>query len=208
MMIRAIAVALVTAVCATLVVHEAFAQVLVTGKITDTWGNPLEGVTVEAKLSDGGGSTRSEVTDAKGEFQMIGLETTDYEFTYTLSGYLGVRQMRQIRTQYAPGRARRGPPPVELELLSSGQFLRDEHQFEAEGGPHSLTLKPDGMFEFEDAEGEGEGNYSLQDTSAVLTVRDYDGPDDKYAITEPVVVTAPNEGFLSLVWGETTLTKK
>ena len=42
----------------------------------------------------------------------------------------------------------------------------------------------------------------------VLTVRDYDGPDDKYAITEPVVVTAPNEGFLSLVWGETTLTKK
>ncbi len=209
MRIRAHAVALATAVCAALVVHQASAQqVLVSGKVTDTWGNPLEGVQVEAKQPEGGGSPRTEVTNADGEFRMIGLDTTDYEFTYILSGYQGVRQMREIRTQYAPGRARRGPPPIELQLLSSGQFLRDEHQFEAEGGTHSLTLKPDGMFEFEDAEGEGEGNYFIQDTSAILTVRDYDGPDDRFSITEPVVLTAPNDAFGSLVWGETTLTKK
>lgn len=204
---RALAVALVTAVCATGVVYEASAQIRVSGTVTDTWGNPLEGVQVEVKLSGGGGSTVSEVTDADGEFSMF-LEISDYEFTYTLSGYQGVRQGRQIRSGYAPGRGRRGEPPIELQLLSSGQFLRDEHQFEAEGGTHRLTLKVDGMFEFEDDEGEGEGNYSIQDTSAILTVRDYDGPDDRFSITEPVVVTAPNNGFLSLVWGETTLTKK
>ncbi len=204
---RALAVALVSAVCATGVVNEASAQIRVSGQVTDTWGNPLEGVQVEAKRPEGGGSTSSEVTDADGEFQMI-LDISDYEFTYILSGYQGIRQTRQVRSGYAPGRGRRGPPPIELELLNSGQFLRDEHQFEAEGGTHSLTLKTDGMFEFEDDEGEGEGNYSIQDTSAILTVRDYDGPDDRFSITEPVVVTAPNNAFLSLVWGETTLTKK
>ena len=209
MRMRAPAVALATAVGATLVVNQASAQqILVSGQVTDTWGNPLEGVEVVATLPNSGGSPRSELTDADGEFQMIGLDTAAYEFTYTLSGYQGIRQLREIRTQYAPGRSRRGPPPIELELLSGGSFLRDEHEFEAEGGTHSLTLKPDGMFEFEDPEGEGEGNYSIQDTNAVLIVRDYDGPDDTFSITEPVVVTAPNDGFLSLVWGETTLTKQ
>lgn len=209
MRIRALAAALATAVCVTVVVDVASAQqILVSGKVTDTWGNPLEGVQVVATLPNSGGSPRAEVTDADGEFQMIGLDTTAYEFTYTLSGYQGIRQLREIRSQYAPGRARRGPPPIELELLPSGSFLRDETQFEAEGGTHSLKLKPDGMFEFEDPEGEGEGNYAIQGATAILTVRDYDGPDDTFSITEPVVVTAPNDGFLSVVWGETKLTKK
>ncbi len=208
MRIRALAGALATVVCATLGVHQASAQTRVSGKVIDTWGNSLEGVQVAAVRPDGGGSSFTEVTDADGEFMMIGLDGSEYEFTYTLSGYQGIRQLRQIRTQYAPGRARRGPPPVELELLSSGSFLRDETQFEAEGGTHSLTLKPDGMFEFEDPEGEGEGNYAIQDATAILTVRDYDGPDDTFSITEPVVVTAPNDGFLSVMWGETKLTKK
>ena len=82
MRIRAHAVALATAVCAALVVHQASAQqVLVSGKVTDTWGNPLEGVQVEAKQPEGGGSPRTEVTNADGEFRMIGLDTTDYERT-------------------------------------------------------------------------------------------------------------------------------
>ena len=204
--VRALAVVLVTTVLATLAVHEAFAQmVVVAGQVTDTWGNPLEGVEVEAKRQDGGGAMRSASTDADGEFQMVGIEPANYEFTYRLSGYLGARQLRVIRPQ---GRRRRRPAPVELELLGSGLYLRDETEFEAEGGAPSLTLKPDGMFEFEDAEGEGEGNYSIQDLSAILTVRDYDGPDDKYTITEPVVVTAPTNQFMSLAWGETMLNKK
>ena len=206
MAVRALAVVLVTTFLAALAVHEAFAQmVVVEGQVTDTWGNPLEGVEVEAKREDGGGATRSTVTDADGEFQMVGIEPETYEFTYRLSEYLGARQLREIRPQ---GRRRRRPVPVELELLGSGLYLRDETAFEAEGGTPSLTLKPDGMFEFEDAEGEGEGNYSIQDLSAILTVRDYDGPDDKYTITEPVVVTAQTNQFMSLAWGETTLNKK
>ena len=207
--IRALAVGLATTICVALVAHEASAQVLVRGKVTDTWGNPLEGVQVEAQRPDRvGGSTRSEVTDKKGEFLMIGLDTTDYEFAYSLDGYQPTIQVREIRTQRSPGRSRRDAPPVELELLNSGQFLGEEFYFEAEGGTHKLTLKPDGMFEFEDAEGEGLGNYFIEDLSAVLTVRDYDGKkDDKYSIAEPVVLTTPNNSFLTLVWGETTLKK-
>ena len=206
---RTLTVALVTAVFATLVVHEAFAQQMAQarGKITDTWGNPLEGVQVEVKQQDGGGSSFSAVTDEDGEYLMIGLEPTGYDFTYSLSGYLSARQLRELRVPGGLGRRPRRQL-VELEVLASGQFLRDATDFEAEGGTPSLTLKPDGMFEFEDAEGEGEGNYSIQDLSAILTVRDYDGPDDKYTITEPVVVTAPTTQFQSLAWGETTLNKR
>ncbi len=41
-----------------------------------------------------------------------------------------------------------------------------------------------------------------------LTVRDYDGDDDKFSITEPVVVTFVNELFNALTWGEATLETK
>ena len=206
---RTLAAAVVTMVCAVLVVSDASAQMVqARGTITDTWGNPLEGVQVDARREDGGGSSFSTVTDEDGEYLMVGLETTTYEFTYSLAGYQGVRQLRELRTQTAPGRMRRRSAPIELEVLAVGQVLQEEFAFEAEGGTPSLTLKSDGMFEFEDAEGEGEGNYSIQDLSVVLTVRDYDGPDDTYTITAPVVVSAPTNQFQSLVWGETTLTKK
>ena len=206
---RTLAAAVVTTVCATLVAPGVSAQMVqATGTITDTWGNPLEGVQVDARQEDGGGSSFSTVTDEDGDYQLIGLETTTYEFTYTLAGYQGVRQLRELRTQTAPGRMRRRSAPIELEVLAVGQVLQEEFAFEAEGGTPSLTLKSDGMFEFEDAEGEGEGNYSIQDLSVILTVRDYDGPDDTYTITAPVVVSAPTNQFQSLVWGETTLTKK
>ncbi len=206
---RTLAAAVVTMVCAVLVVSDASAQMVqARGTITDTWGNPLEGVQVDARREDGGGSSFSTVTDEDGEYLMVGLETTTYEFTYTIAGYQGVRQLRELRTQTAPGRMRRRSAPIELAVLAVGQVLQEEFAFEAEGGTPSLTLKSDGMFEFEDAEGEGEGNYSIQDLSVILTVRDYDGPDDTYTITTPVVVSAPTNQFQSLVWGETTLTKK
>ena len=206
---RTLAAAVVTMVCAVLVVSDASAQMVqARGTITDTWGNPLEGVQVDARREDGGGSSFSTVTDEDGEYLMVGLETTTYEFTYSLAGYQGVRQLRELRTQTAPGRMRRRSAPIELAVLAVGQVLQEEFAFEAEGGTPSLTLKSDGMFEFEDAEGEGEGNYSIQDLSVILTVRDYDGPDDTYTITTPVVVSAPTNQFQSLVWGETTLTKK
>jgi hypothetical protein len=210
MRFRTLAVALAATALATLIAPEAHAQLVrAEGQITDTWGNPLEGVQVDARRQDGGGSSFSAVTDEDGEYLIIGLETTAYEFTYTLAGYQGVRQFREMRSQGgAPGRRRRRPAPIELEVVPLGQVLNDEFEYEAEGGTPSLTLKSDGMFEFEDAEGEGEGNYHIQDLNAVLTVRDYDGPDDKYTVREPVVVTARTNQFLSLAWGETTLNKK
>ena len=45
-----------------------------------------------------------------------------------------------------------------------------------------------GSFEFEDTEGAGEGTYGIVELAAVLIVRDYDGPDDKFTVQTPVVV--------------------
>ena len=39
-------------------------------------------------------------------------------------------------------------------------------------------------------------------------VRDYDGDDDKYSISEPVVVTFANDQFTSLTWEGATLRKQ
>lgn len=199
---RTLAVALVTAVLATLVVHEAFAQLLqARGTVTDEWGNPLEGVQVEAMQEDGGGNNQSSITDEDGEFQMVGLASSIYQFTYTLDGYQGIRQSREIRTTTRPAR-------VELAALPSGSRLRNETEFDAEGGTPRIKFDDDGTFEFEDAEGEGEGTYGIVELSAVMIVRDYDGPDDKYTITQPVVVTFSSGQFDSLTWNGTTLTKK
>ena len=65
-----------------------------------------------------------------------------------------------------------------------------------------IRFREDGTFEFEDAEGEGEGTYGIADLSLVLIIREYDGPDDKFSFSQPVTVTAPNDQFLSLMWGE------
>ena len=71
-----------------------------------------------------------------------------------------------------------------------------------------IKFDDDGTFDFEDAEGEGEGTYGIVELSAVMIVRDYDGPDDKYTVTQPVVVTFSSGQFDSLAWNGTTLTKK
>ena len=63
--------------------------------------------------------------------------------------------------------------------------------------------------EFEDAEGEeGEGTYGVVELNALLVVRDYDGDDDKYSISDPVVVTFANDLFTSLTWEGATLRKQ
>ena len=202
--------ALAAVALAALVAPHAHAQMVrAEGRLVDAWGNALEGVQVEARQADGGGSTFSAVTDEDGEYLILGLETTAYEFTYTLAGYQGVRQLREMRTQRgAPGRLGRREEPIELAVLPLGQVLNDEFEYEDESGAFSLTLTPDGMFEFEDADGEGEGTYYVQDLDAILTVRDYDGPDDKYTIREPLTLTAQTNQFLTLAWGETTLNTK
>ena len=44
--------------------------------------------------------------------------------------------------------------------------------------------------------------------SAILIVRDYDGPDDKFSVKTPVVVEFADQQFLSLTHDGMQLTKK
>ena len=44
--------------------------------------------------------------------------------------------------------------------------------------------------------------------SVVMVVRDYDGPDDTYSVSQPIVVTSPDDQFTALTWSETALMKK
>ena len=93
---RTLAVALVTAVLATLVVHEAFAQLLqARGRVTDEWGNPLEGVQVEAMREGGGGSNRSSITDEVNRVPPVAREQKKgSEICRDIPGYSGMRPRR------------------------------------------------------------------------------------------------------------------
>ena len=215
MRLRTALTTLAAATAVLLVATDTFAQAAqARGKVTDEWGNGLEGVQVTAELwglaqrrSDPGGGTvsGSATTDEDGEFQMNFLTSARYDFTFILDGYQGIRTAFNL----IPGReSNNSPIEIELETLPSGGRMRNDTEFEAEGGTPKIKLGGDGMFEFEDAEGEGEGTYGIVELNAVMIVRDYDGPDDKYTVREPVVVTFLSDQFNSLSWGDATLMKK
>ena len=46
------------------------------------------------------------------------------------------------------------------------------------------------------------------DLNAILIVRDYDGPDDKFSVNTPVVVEFANDQFLSLTHDGVQVPKK
>src|SRR3954454_7495059 len=66
----------------------------VSGRVTDTSGGALPGVTVEAKSSALQG-TRNAVTDAGGIYRLPLLPPGDYNITYVLSGFAS-RQKKNI----------------------------------------------------------------------------------------------------------------
>ena len=107
---KALAVAAATAIFVTLVGHEAFAQNRIGWQITDRWGNALEGVQVEAKRPDGGGAPWTEVTDKKGEFLMVGLDSTEYQFIFRLEA-ARLRSQAQTESSTPPR------PPAGTRLL-------------------------------------------------------------------------------------------
>ena len=183
-------------------VSDARGQGRVQGEVTDKWGNGLAEVQIAVERTDGGGSY-SAVTEDDGDYIILGLQSGNYEITFTLDGYQGVLVAENVRSSSGPRL------DVELEALPSGGRLRGEQEFEAEGGSPKIKFKEDGIFEFEDAEGEeGEGTYGVVELSALLVVRDYDGDDDKYSVSDPVVVTFANDLFTSLTWEGATLRKK
>ena len=202
MRFRSMLVVVAVLVSSGFLVSDARGQGRVQGEVTDKWGNGLAEVQIAVERTDGGGSY-SAVTEDDGDYIILGLQSGNYEITFTLDGYQGVLVAENVRSSSGPRL------DVELEALPSGGRLRGEQEFEAEGGSPKIKFKEDGIFEFEDAEGEeGEGTYGVVELSALLVVRDYDGDDDKYSVSDPVVVAFANDLFTSLTWEGATLRKK
>jgi len=172
---------------------SAGAQNRTRGQVTDEWGNGLAGATVDAEPT-GPGSPQTATSDEDGRFEFGLLSSGDWFFTATMDGYQGVR-LRAAISQLSQNR------PIELELPAlpqAGSRFRERTEFEADGGMPRFRFEEDGSFEFEDAEGEGEGTYGIVELSAILIVRDYDGPDDKFNVQTPIIVEFSDQTFASL----------
>ena len=133
---------------------SAGAQGRARGEVTDTWDNPLEGATVLAEPTRAGGP-QTTTTDDDGRFQFVGLASGDWNFTATLDGYQGVRQVAAV-TQLGDNR----PINFELTTLATGGRFRERTEFEAEGGTPRFRFEEDGTFEFEDVDGPLGTRYS------------------------------------------------
>ncbi len=173
------------------------------GQVTDEWGNALEGVTVLAEPAGAPGTAQNATTDDSGNFSFIGLGSGDWAFTVLLDGYQGLQQVANVRQT---GQTR--PLSFEMPVLASGGRFRERTEFRAEGGTPRFRFEEDGQFEFEDEQGEGEGTYGIVDLSAVLIVREYDGPDDKFGLQTPVVVEFPSNQFNSMTYNGVQLAKR
>jgi len=71
---------------------SAFAQSTLAGVVKDNSGAVLPGVTVEASSPALIERTRTAVTDAAGQYQMVNLRPGAYSLTFTLSGFKTVRR--------------------------------------------------------------------------------------------------------------------
>lgn len=192
--LSAIAIVLATGV-------NAWSQGSFRADLTDEWDNPIVGAAV-TMTADATGIVQETTTDDDGDFQFMQLAAGEWELQIDADGYGGI--LSGVTIQNTQNRS----ISIELVAFPPGGLFRDGLAFEAEGGTPSIDFDGDGEFEFEDAEGEGEGTYGLVDLSAVLVVRDYDGPDDKYSITQPVIVTFPSDQFMSLTWDGQVLTQQ
>ncbi len=170
--------------------EPSFAQGRVRGEVEDSWGNKLEGVTVTAE-SAGPLNPVTATTDDDGRFGMAGVKGGQWLFTAAADGYqsgklqMNVSWLEMNRVSF------------ELEALTSGRF-KDTINFASDPAGTTYSFGVDGQYTFKDGEGEGMGTYNLTETGAELTVREYDGPDDKFSVTEPIVAET-SDAFLSLM---------
>ena len=184
---------------------EAQTMARVRGEVSDEWGNAIEGAQVIGRRE--GADPRTTDTNDDGRFNLTNLPSGDYVLEFHAAGYTptGVAMYLDQRDARQPQR------PLQIELVASppGSRLRDDVEFESADGRLKLELKGDGKFEFEDADGEeGEGTYGIVELEAQLTVRDYDGDDDKYSISQPIVLTFDNNLFRGLTWDGVALAQK
>ena len=181
-----------------MMVSPSLAQSRVRGQVTDEYDNPIPGVAIVAE----GSGVASAATDDNGRFQFLGL-SGEYTFTATAPGYVGIRTTASIR-QLGDNR----PINFELRVAASGQRFRSETTFVSDPPGITISFGEDGTFELEDAEGEGEGTYTIQDTNGELVVRKYDGPDDKFSLAEPVTIQFADEQLTSFMMGDQKLVKE
>ena len=173
------------------------------GQVTDEWDNPLEGASVLAEPAGADGAPQNATTDDDGNFSFIGLGSGDWAFTVLLDGYQGLQQVANVRRT---GRTR--PLSFEMPARPGGGRFRERTEFRAEGGTPRFRFEEDGNFEFEDEDGEGEGTYGIVELTAVLVVREYDGPDDRFSFRTPVVVEFPSNQFNSMMYNGVQLAKR
>ena len=172
------------------VAASAGAQGRVRGEITDEWDNPIEGVTVLGEPT-GSGEPKTTTTDDEGRFQFLGLSSGEWTLSATLEGYQEIGLLLPVRQL--------SNPAADFVLVAaSGSVFGERLEFEAEGGTPQFRFEADGTFEFEDADGEGEGTYGIVELAARLIVRDYDGPDDKFTIKTPLVGEFNDTSFSSM----------
>lgn len=181
---------------------NAWSQGIFRADLTDEWDNPIVGAAV-TMTAEASGIVQEATTGDDGAFQFMQLEAGEWELQIDAEGYGGILSGINIR-RATENRSLN----IELVAIPPGGLFRDGLAFEAEGGTPSIEFDGDGRVEFEDAEGEGEGTYGIVALSAVITVRDYDGPDDKYSISQPVIVTFPSDQFMSLTWDGQVLTQQ
>ena len=112
MRFRSILVFVTVLVSSTFLVSDARGQGRVQGEVTDKWGNGLGEVQIAVERTDGGGSY-SATTEDDGEYIILGLQSGNYEITFTLDGYQGVRVAENVRSSAGP------PLDVELEAGTS-----------------------------------------------------------------------------------------
>ena len=172
---------------------------MVQGQVTDEYDNPIAGATIVAEAS---GAASTTTTDDNGRFQLLGL-SGEYTFTATAPGYGGIRTTATVR-RLGVNR----PINFELPVFASGGHFRSETTFVSDPPGTTISFGEDGLFEFEDAEGEGEGSYGVQGTKAELVVRRYDGPDDKFSIAEPITIQFADEQFTSFMMDDQKLVKQ
>ena len=196
-----VVIVLATGVLSLMTLVDAQAQARLRGTVADEWDNGLAGARVILEHADTA-ATQDTMTEEDGTYLIIGLATGNYTIEFHADGYQAIASSITVRV------ADSRPVDVELEALPFGSRFRDDTEFEAEGGTPMVAFDGEGKFEFKDAKGEGEGTYGIDALNVVMVIRDYDGPDDSYTLSEPVVVTSPDDQFTSLTWSGTALMKK
>ena len=195
--LRACVVGSGVAALSLMLVAPSLAQGRVRGQVTDEYDNPIPGATI---VAEGSGSASNAPTDDNGRFLFLGL-SGELTFTATAPGYVSIFTTRTVRYENRP-------LDFELPAAASGQRFRSEMTYVSDPPGTTISFDEDGTFEFEDAEGEGEGTYGMQGLNGVLVVRKYDGPDDKFSIAEPVIIQFADEPLTSFMMGDQKLVKQ